>query len=281
MSDNQSRRADDFAKYEAMTTKELEKILRLDSDAPEGQELGEEELLFVMEVLAHRKRNSENPGKTAQQAWRSFEANYMPEEAANEPSVKKDRPWVRRWIAVAAVVAIIIAFPFTARAFGWDGPYKAVARWTKGSTFFFSAPDYTVPTATPSENLLQYETLQDALNQAGINYTSIPTRIPEGFSLIDITIDQTPRRKICIGYYKNGDKDFMIIVHSYLPYNPGHIEISGDLLELYEVDGVEYYFFANNSRHFAAWVQGPYECSISGELTVEEIKMMIDSIEKG
>ena len=51
-----------------------------------------------------------------------------------------------------------------------------------------------------------------------------------------------------------------------------------DFLELYVVDGVEYYIFSNTETLQAAWSIGEFECIIGGKITLEETKKMIDSI---
>ena len=132
MSENQSRGLADFAKYDAMETEELEEILRADSQSLEGQESDGELLLYVMGVLAHRKRNSENPGKTAQEAWESFEKHYLSEEEEIH-TAKNNRTSLRRWIAAVAVAALLLAIPLTASALTWDEIWNAVATWCRRS----------------------------------------------------------------------------------------------------------------------------------------------------
>lgn len=72
MSENMHRGGRDFRKYGTMATEELEELLRLDSEAPEGQESDTELLLYVMEVLADREKEN-TTGKTALEAWESFQ----------------------------------------------------------------------------------------------------------------------------------------------------------------------------------------------------------------
>ena len=78
MSENRNRRIRDDSKYASMATEELEEILRLDAEAPMGQDSDTELLLSVMEMLANRMRNTSSNAKTAQQAWESFQQNYLP-----------------------------------------------------------------------------------------------------------------------------------------------------------------------------------------------------------
>ena len=70
-------------------------------------------------------------------------------------------------------------------------------------------------------------------------------------------------------------------MRNYLDDNPQYVEKSEDLIEIYAVSGVEYYLLANNERKQAVWIKDSYECYILGDLTIEELKQMIDSIKKG
>jgi len=56
------------------------------------------------------------------------------------------------------------------------------------------------------------------------------------------------------------------------------VEKNDDLLEVYMVDSVEYYIFSNTETMNAAWSIGEFECIITGKITLEEMKRMIDSI---
>ena len=59
------------------------------------------------------------------------------------------------------------------------------------------------------------------------------------------------------------------------------VEIEDEPIEIYEASGVEYYIFENLDQKQVVWYIDSYECRISCELTMEEIKMMIDSVRKG
>ena len=86
MSENLNR---DFSKYEAMSTEELEEILRLDAEAPEGAQSDTELILYILEVLASRRNTKNSTGNTAQEAWESFQQNYMPEVPQKPMETKK------------------------------------------------------------------------------------------------------------------------------------------------------------------------------------------------
>lgn len=281
MSENQSRGTSDYAKYDAMTTEALEELLRLDSQSPEGQELDGELLLYVMEVLA--KRNSENPGKTAQQAWESFEKHYLSQEEearTAQENAKKSRPRLRRWIVLVAATVILAAIPLTVGARTKDNVWGVVAQWAKGNFSFVTRPNAPVlPEATTTDHI-GYSSLQQALLDINMDPTMVPAWIPEGYELDRLTESENPMQKIYVAFFKNEDRSFKVSIRSYVVNHPEQVQVSGDPLEVFEVSGITYYIFANNKRHLALWMNGSWECSISGNLTVEELKLMIDSIGK-
>lgn len=285
MSENQSRGIRDFSIYDSMKTEELEEILRLDCEADEGQESDTELLFYVMGVLAERKKNSNTQEITAQQAWESFQSNYLPEceeASAQVPkkSIKFTGSWLRRMVAAAAVIALLVGIPLTVSAFGWEDIWNAVATWAK-ETFSFVTGDQTDNSEPHKVDTRQFTSLQQALSETGLESDFIPTWIPKRYKFEEIQTDETPKRKTYIAVYTNGEPMLRICIQSYLGSDPENIEISDDLVEIYEVAGTKYYIFSNHRQFRAVWIVDSYECYISGDLTIDEIKLMIDSIGKG
>ena len=59
-------------------------------------------------------------------------------------------------------------------------------------------------------------------------------------------------------------------------------EVKGEgLVEEYKTNGITYYLFDNNEQVQAAWIVDSYECGITGKVTIDELKLMINSIGKG
>ena len=135
MSENLNR---DFSKYEAMSTEELEEILRLDAEAPEGAQSDTELVLYILEVLASRRNTNNITGNTAQEAWESFQQNYMPEEPQKPVGTKKSVLWMRKLAAAAAVVALLIFIPISAHALTLEEMWDIFARWAKETFSFVS-----------------------------------------------------------------------------------------------------------------------------------------------
>ena len=125
MPDFENRNDIEFAKYDAMSTEELQALLREDASKPEGDETNMEVLFYVMEVLAKR-RQARQEGKTPEEALESFVKNYMPEaedasSSESDATVRRHKPVVRRWlcglVAAGATVVLIFSMSLTANAF--------------------------------------------------------------------------------------------------------------------------------------------------------------------
>ena len=281
MSENQNRGVGNLSKYDKMTTEELEEILRLDAQAPEEQESDTEMILYVMEVLAARKRNNGHTGKTALEAYESFKQNYMPEvdnieTTRNVPTkIRIAFPrWLRSLTATAAVLAILLVGSVTTQAFGIN-IWEAVVKWTQETFHFGEWGDSNVTDNLP------YASLREALEEGRITASLVPNWVPAGYELIDINVEYKPLQTAYKAIYTNGEKEFRITVQDYLDEIPVYVEQSEGLVEEYEVAGVTYYLFENNKQVHAVWIVDSYECYIAGEVTIDELKMMIDSIEKG
>ena len=274
MSENQNRGIDDLSKYNAMTTEELEEILRLDA---ENQESDTEKILYIMEVLTERKRNNGHTGKTALEAYESFKQNYMPETDNTIIPMKPKRRcprWVRGLTATAAVLVILFAGSITAKAFGIN-IWKAAIQWTQ-ETFHFGKWGNSKVSDNSS-----YASLQEALEKDGKTISLVPNWFPSGYKLVDINIEHSPLQTMYRAIYTNGEQELGITVQNHLDGDPVYVEQSDGLVEEYEVTGITYYLFSDVDLMKAKWINNSYECSISGDITIEELKKMIDSIEEG
>ena len=277
MSENLNR---DFSKYEAMSTEELEEILRLDAEAPEGAQSDTELVLYILEVLASRRNTNNITGNTAQEAWESFQQNYMPEEPQKSVETKKPVLWMRKLAAAAAVVALLILVPVSANALTLEEMWDIFARWAK-ETFSFVSGESTEVSDPVQEDPRDFTSLQELLQKEMRDSSIVPTWIPEGFVLDKIEKDSSPMREIYTVRYMNGDKKIRIQVISYLSEDIQNHEVENDPVEIYTHNGIDYYIFENEDQLRAIWLVDSNECLISGDLSIDEIKKMIDSIQKG
>lgn len=282
MSENLNRSTPDFSKYDSMSIGELEEILRADAQGPGRDDSDVDEILYVMEVLAKKRRQNGIAGKTALEAYQEFQQHYLAkaeeEDIESAPTRKANVIPFKRIAAVAASLVLVFSLSTTANAFSFKDVWNAMVTWAQ-ETFSFSM-GVEVSEPTPQE-LAEYESLQEVLSQNNRDEISIPVIFPEGFFLEDIIIDENPLQEIYLAIYNNGERRFKISVKSFRNSRPEEIEVSGNLIEKYSSAGIEYYIMQNNDILQAVWISDTFECYIAGDLSINEIKMMIDSIEKG
>ena len=287
MPDSLNRRDEKFAKYDAMSTDELQQILRDDASKSEGAESDTETLFYVMEVLAKR-RQARNEGKSPEEALESFKQNYYTENdisSVSESTTAAFKPnsrgrWRRGLIAAAAMLVIVIGSSITANAMGFD-LWEVIAKWTQ-ETFHFGYIEQSDESNAPSPDFISpCSSLQNTLDQYNITTSLVPTWIPDGYIESDVSIIQTPKHRAFKADYEHGESIIIIRIAEYLDSCPVQVEQSDSLMEIYESADIDYYIFDNNGFLQAVWINENYECYISGPLTLSELKLIIDSIEEG
>ena len=270
-----------FSKYDSMSTEELQEILRKHANGELQTEPDTDELYYIMEVLA-RRRKEEDPQafRSNEEALADFRKHYMPKEKrAVRPKVIRFPNRAFRTVAAVLVVVLILAVgtSITAEAFQID-IWGKFANWTKDIFQFSDTPQGTTAPDPEKEYNAELKSLQDALNDHKIIEKLAPTWMPEGYKYKDLKVTETPRVLNIGATYEKNDETLIIKIRQTIGVQAPQVEKNDDFLELYVVDGVEYYIFSNNAMLQAVWSIGEFECLIAGEITVEEMKMMINSI---
>lgn len=287
MPDSLNRRDEKFAKYDAMSTDELQQILRDDASNSEGAESDTETLFYVMEVLAKR-RQARNEGKSPEEALESFKQNYYTENdisSVSESTTAAFKPssrgrWRRGLIAAAAMLVIVIGSSITANAMGFD-LWEVIAKWTQ-ETFHFGYYGDAEESDAPSPDVIYpCASLQEAIDKYNITVSIVPTWIPDGYEEGEVRTIQTPTQRQFVVQYLNGEKSIRIRITDYIDVHPVQHEQSDSLIEVYSSNSIDYYIFENHDQLKAVWINNTFECFISGPLSITEIKEMIDSIEEG
>ena len=279
MSENLNRSNQDFSKYDSMSIEELEEILRADAMGPERDDSDVDEILYAMEVLAKKRRQNGIAGKTALEAYQDFQQHYIP--LVEEESAPKRKATIipfRRIAAIAACLVLVFSFATSANAFSFKDVWNAVVTWAQETFSFSMGVEVSEPKNTDD---FGYISLQEALFGNGRDGNIVPSYIPQDFNLSDIIIDRNPKQETYSAIYSNDGTTLRITVQSFLSNHPEHLEKSDTLYEVYSSNSNNYYIFQNYQSIQVVWIVDMYECCISGELAIDEIKLMIDSIGKG
>ena len=271
----------EFSHYDSMTTEELQEILRKHAHDELETEPDTDELYYIMEVLA-RRREEEDPQafRSDEDALADFRKNYMP-KATQEGRTKVNRFPSRILGTVAAVLALVLILAagsaVTAEAFHID-IWGKFATWTKEIFQFTDTFQGTTAANPEKDNSLELASLQAALDQHEILEKIAPTWLPNGYANKDLKVKESPRVRNINAVYEKDGSELIIKIRQTIGVQAPHVEKNDDFLEKYVVDGVEYYIFSNTETLQVAWSIGEFECIIGGNITLEEMKRMIDSI---
>jgi len=286
MPNPQNRTGRDFSMYDAMDDEQLRQILRDDASKTEGEDTDLELMLHIMEVLARRRRETSkdiSPEESLEQFKKKYTYTDNSLISEKRPAKKKTVGFSRwqKWVAtIAAVLVLVFGSAITAQAFGFD-LFEIIAKWTR-ETFHLSSYDDVGNVDEPSPNTKNpYASLQDALDKYQVEYKLVPSWIPEGYVEDSVETKETPKQRVYVAKYVREDGTIKIRIADYLSGYPLQIEQSEDLIEKYEYNGVDYYIFNNYEQLRVVWVKEHYECCIIGDLTISEMKEIIESIEKG
>ena len=125
----------------------------------------------------------------------------------------------------------------------------------------------------------------DTVKAYGINEKMFPTWVPEGFALdyVQVTRDYFYDQTDFMANYlhKDGTQEFAVSSRTLVEGQDGSIIEKDDRpVEIYTVNNVDWYIMHNLSRVNAVAMIGSREVSFWGDVSVDEMKQIIDSVYK-
>jgi len=290
------------AAMEQMSTSRLEELLLQDFRAPEGGTQNMAELYQAAQVLASRKPC---PSFAADRAWESFQKNYLPFVQSAPPyrayddglppssdaaGARRLASWrgraLRTAIAAAALALPLFSLCVAAAASGFN-LWRHLARWTD------EIMELTPPQAVTAvedhiripEDSKEYGTIQEAVTDFGLARPVVPQWLPDGFQQVELVVDTGfPSLIIFQAAYQMDEDVIIVFVSIHLPKEDGSFggyghfqKDAGDPIP-YESGGITHLLSTNAGRSVALWANGPAECAVSGDITMEELQKIIDSI---
>jgi len=287
--------------FDSLSIEELEELLdkELESIAQEGSDSNYASLLMeVIDSRIEKERPEEASDNGA--AWERFKKDYLPHVGyyranydwdpvrgayikqnksghstqsrtpSEQASIK--RKSIKKIVFAAAVlVALLITMISAGSAHNWK-TFRSIFQ-KKDESFGF------VSEVTPVIVNAELESLHAALQEHGITTLLAPTWIPDGFILDGSIVTHMESQEFFSFFYLNEKRELVIQIVSYEDLNESLVEktSSGDVYSR-KRNGREHRISENEGKAVASWVYENYECSISGDISVVEMEMIIDSI---
>lgn len=197
---------------------------------------------------------------------------------SESPEKKHSRRLTFKFAAIAAVMILLLGSA-AAQAFGLN-VFGTIARWSS-ETFRMRSED--IPYATVRANPLEegetayYDTLQDAVDAFGITEPIVPQWVPERFELSEVTATNRKDGIHIYADYACNDEYFQIRYNEKSDFDFRNLEKEIGV-ELYSYNSVDHYLVSDMERWKVSWQNGELECHMSGNVSGEEIKEIIESI---
>lgn len=266
--------------WETLSTPALEKLLSADFLSDEDN-LSPEEIHKITEVITKREREAHTlPQVDVDAAWETFLAKVKDLPPEEPPTIKeedkvvplhKPRRYVKklRWAVATAAVLCALVVPASA-----TGVLDDLSQWVSGT--FSLSPRGDVAQGI---NDAMYGELKEEV--AAITDVSVlPTWYPEDSILERITVTSDDFDTTLDAEFSLNGKPFYftIIVVEDIDKLDTVYEKNTDPPERYIIDDIPHYIMSNYEQNLILWRNENVECCISGELPVEDLKAMVDSI---
>ena len=264
-----------------MSTEQLKEIIRLDSQGVE--EYPTEDMFYILDLIVHREKTPEEIQAETEAAWRRFQRDYLGTQA---PVHTQKVPWWQRLPrglgATAAALALVVVGLFTAQAAGWD-ILGGLPQWNDEIFTFGNlepenpvdveetedidtvSPDQQQESEAITPEVLEYDTLQEALDACGITEVKAPTWLPEGcqFQTVEQICNPDGTSYELYATYKYQESLLAINVIPIGPDSAG-IEKVEKTVDITEMHGQTVYIIKNINNFTIAWKTQSYEFYLFG-----------------
>ena len=293
--------------YAYLSRLSTQKLLELLAAAPAPAETPEDKAYIdaIVEVVLEREeRHPTGLLPDPEQAWEEFQQYYntpegedlslypaenpgtapsepAPSQTEYRPQRRPKRHFFRRVVIVAAVVVCIALPP----ALGFENVFQLIGAWTDD---IFLLNNVSSLEGKEIEADKKSVDIEEILGELNYSENIFPTWIPEGFELEKVITNEfvlSGKTELRI-HYKNGQTR-ELITFTYNVYNSiasgtmTAFEKDANALEEYFVGDVTHYIFENLGKYIAVWNQNNIECAISGDVSLTELKEMLNSIYGG
>lgn len=293
--------------YAYLSRLSTQKLLELLAAAPAPAETPEDKAYIdaIVEVVLEREeRHPTGLLPDPEQAWEEFQQYYntpegedlslypaenpgtapsepAPSQTEYRPQRRPKRHFFRRVVIVAAVVVCIALPP----ALGFENVFQLIGAWTDD---IFLLNNVSSLEGNEIEADKKSVDIEEILGELNYSENIFPTWIPEGFELEKVITNEfvlSGKTELRI-HYKNGQTR-ELITFTYNVYNSiasgtmTAFEKDANALEKYFVGDVTHYIFENLGKYIAVWNQNNIECAISGDVSLTELKEMLNSIYGG
>ena len=283
--------------YDDYTVEELRAALQRYFLFSELDDEAVDEMEQILAVL--RKKAPFTHSHTTEEMWEEFKAAHADDFAAlgirketeteevveqkpeadetvirSEPvPVRKPRRQIRGLLRVgliaAALIVLLAGVTVAASAMGYN-LWGWIPKWTDEDVRFVAE----TPEQTPGED--DNHGISSILASMGITEPLYPTWLPEDFTREETKVVEKPL--FLMEKYSGNKRDLSITISTTTDLGTAIYQKEGNPPEEYIVGNITHYLFTNSSEVTALWYAGNYTSTIVGNISMDEMKRIIDSV---
>lgn len=275
-----------------LSTKELEALLRLDFYESDNREPDISGIMAFTEVICRRERECPDyVPVNIDKAWREFQKNHIlstdsgrnheknpPQTISKFPNKKRHFRFHR--FASASLVSVLLVAIFISSVSGAN-LFDFLTKWTTETFLFTNSKKEESDTTVPlSDDPMK--TLRDTVAEYS-SLSVVPKWCPQGTLEERIQVSEQEDRVRIYGLFLKGNQSFAVSITVYPGKRDGVSDVyekDSNPVEEYGAGGVTHYLMSNLETNKVVWTYSNLECSISGEIPINELKIMVDSIYK-
>lgn len=283
--------------YEDYSVDELREAFRKIFFLSDLNDADLEEMDQILAIL--REKDPLPPGRSVEELWEEFQTVYMNKELADlgipddleevnnaEPAPdvvsvlpskgdahpvrpKRYRKLIRVALVAAVVVALMTAISVTAAAMGYN-LWGWLPIWSSEDVRFVSE----TPTAEPDEDDLQ--NIPMVLASLGITEPLYPNWLPEDLKRNKVrTVDEP---LFLLENYQGDERELTITIQPTFGFENTVYQKTDSPPDEYQVGNTVHYIFENTDEIISVWYTEKYSVLISGNISIDEMKKVIDSV---
>lgn len=196
-----------------------------------------------------------------------------PERAAKQALPRKGRfPRVKKVLTALAAAFCVVVLVADASGAGVIG---RLIEWGT-ETFSLRPASGVMELETADEN--GFRSLQEALAYYEVENPAIPTWIPSRYSIDRVTVIESSDTTIISGRYTSDNENLLIRITIGFEEDFTFEEQQNGEHPIYTSKGITFILSRNTNAGRANWDVNGYVYSVSGNVTEEELKEMLDSI---
>ena len=268
---------------------QLEKIWEELENSEEGIEIDPEKFLRDMAILDDLLPL---PDFDLSASWQEFKekhhdllegldsADQQSSAFASEEKPKRKRSM--KPVRVALVVVMILAMLLMASCGIIEYIIKAIANWSDQVFQYEVTQELRVDVPAPERtDIGYYGTLEEVLEAYGVEPQYADIQMPEGYAFHDVRVAEVANAIKIFAEYTCGTEEIFFTIWHYKDSTSLELQAAEKLpseAECYVKNGTKHYIMDNSTMVTVTWITETEMYRITGNITTEEAKKLINSL---